>query len=265
MLTNAQIAQVNCIRMPIRYALRIDGRPLSLSCIDAPSSVEEVTLIPHRSRGPNHRRLAATTTAGDVYGIDCVSNAFDYADINAVGVVRARTLFVREGVLEFEDGRFKSIPHLLEEAMRLREAARASWRTGISYVTELEQAEGLPGRLGLRRPQIGALHAIAAHWSLSEEPTIVVMPTGTGKTEVMVAVAVESKGNRILVVVPTDALREQTAGKFHEYGLLRRLGVVVNASNPVVGTRSVRLNCEQTQLVIVNGDSWCGRIGPQSA
>jgi hypothetical protein len=29
--------------------------------------------------------------------------------------------------------------------------------------------------------------------------------------------------------------------------------------------RSVRLNCEQTQLVIVNGDSWCGRIGPQSA
>ncbi len=30
-------------------------------------------------------------------------------------------------------------------------------------------------------------------------------------------------------------------------------------------SRSVRLNCEQTQLVIVNGDSWCGRIGPQSA
>jgi type I restriction enzyme S subunit len=33
----------------------------------------------------------------------------------------------------------------------------------------------------------------------------------------------------------------------------------------LVAVRSVRLNCEQTQLVIVNGDSWCGRIGPQSA
>lgn len=236
MLTDAQIAQINRTRLPIRYAFRIDGRSLILSCIDAPSAVEEVTVVPHRSRGPNHRRFAVTTTAGDVYGIDCVSNAFDYAEINAVGVVRARTSFVRDGVLEFEDGRFKNVPHSIEDAMRFRKAAQTSWRTGINYVTELEQAEGLPGRLGLRRPQIGALHAIAAHWSLNKEPAIVVMPTGTGKTEVMVAVTVESKGDRILVVVPTDALREQTAGKFREYGLLRRLGVVVGASNPVVGT-----------------------------
>lgn len=200
MLTDEEIAQINRVRLPIRYDFRIDGRSLELSCIGNPSSIEDVTVVPHRSRGPNHRRFAATTAAGDVYGVDCVSNAFEYADINAVGVVRARAPFVSDGLLEFEDGRFKDVSHSLEDALRLRETARTSWRTGINYVTELEEAGGLPGRLGLRRPQVGALHAIAAHWSLNKEPAIVVMPTGTGKTEVMVAVTVESKGDRILVV-----------------------------------------------------------------
>ena len=35
--------------------------------------------------------------------------------------------------------------------------------------------------------------------------------------------------------------------------------------NSATYTRSVRLNCEQTQLVIGNDDSWCGCIGPQGA
>ena len=38
-------------------------------------------------------------------------------------------------------------------------------------------------RKGLRLPQIGAIHAIHAHWSVSHEPATIVMPTGTGKTE----------------------------------------------------------------------------------
>src|SRR5690606_21886662 len=94
---------------------------------------------------------------------------------------------------------------------------------------------GRPGRPGLRPPQIGALHAIAAHWSLSRDPAIVVMPTGTGKTEVMLAVTIESRGDRVLVIVPTDALRKQTADKFGQYGLLRELGIIGNVKNPVVG------------------------------
>ena len=40
---------------------------------------------------------------------------------------------------------------------------------------------------GLRPPQIGALHAIGAHWSLSSRHATIVMPTGTGKTETMIS------------------------------------------------------------------------------
>ena len=41
---------------------------------------------------------------------------------------------------------------------------------------------------GLRSPQLGALHAILAHRSMeTEEPITIVMPTGTGKTEAMLA------------------------------------------------------------------------------
>ena len=42
-------------------------------------------------------------------------------------------------------------------------------------------------------------------------------------------------------------------------------GVLICGVNHGFATRSVRLNFEQTQLVIGNDDSWCGRIDPQGA
>lgn len=75
------------------------------------------------------------------------------------------------------------------------------------------------------------------------------MPTGTGKTEVMLAVTVESRGDRILVIVPTDALRQQTADKFREYGLLRRLGIIVDIQNPVVGVITGKPEAAQFDVI----------------
>lgn len=63
----------------------------------------------------------------------------------------------------------------------------------------------------------------------------------------MMAVAVASCGERILVVVPTDALRDQTAYKFSGYGLLRSLGVLVDVPNPVVGTLTGAPAAEQME------------------
>lgn len=61
----------------------------------------------------------------------------------------------------------------------------------------------------LRRPQIGALHSIVGYQSSGlTEPGIVVMPTGTGKTETMLAWLVAQRPERVLVVVPSAALRE---------------------------------------------------------
>jgi len=80
-------------------------------------------------------------------------------------------------------------------------------------------------RAGLRRPQMGSLHAIAAHFSVGEEfeEATIVLPTGTGKTETMLASLVYRQIPKLLVIVPSDALRQQVSKKFEHLGILRKL------------------------------------------
>jgi superfamily II DNA or RNA helicase len=73
----------------------------------------------------------------------------------------------------------------------------------------------------LRRPQVGALYAALAHATRSSSTATIVMPTGTGKTETMLAIEVCQRIKCLLVVVPTDALREQVANKFRSLGVLK--------------------------------------------
>lgn len=84
------------------------------------------------------------------------------------------------------------------------------------------------GLLGLRKPQLGALHAIASYFAtdLQTDPATVVLPTGTGKTETMLATMVYQRCEKVLVVVPSDSLRTQISKKFIELGYLPELSVV---------------------------------------
>ncbi|RWJ04455.1 MAG: DEAD/DEAH box helicase [Mesorhizobium sp.] len=119
----------------------------------------------------------------------------------------------------------------------LQERAQ-SWDGQFSFRRELPDGAGkvAPDKRGLRPPQLGALHAIGAHWSLYKQPATIVMPTGTGKTETMLSALAAYAREAMLVVVPSDALRSQTAGKFLTFGLLRWLQVLhPGALNPVVG------------------------------
>lgn len=149
-----------------------------------------------------------------------------------------RTIRVRTAA-EITGGRLKITgrhewlrhPRLIGDA-NLAETARASWAKGIAFTAE----DAANKRPGLRPPQIGALHAIAAHWSVSQVPALVVMPTGTGKTEVMLAAMVMHRPQRLLVVVPSDLLRQQTFDKFSKLGVLRAAGVIdPEVVLPVVG------------------------------
>lgn len=116
-----------------------------------------------------------------------------------------------------------------------RLTALRSWTNAFRFVSEnLER-----GIVGLRRPQLGALHAIHAHWSTSKDIATVVMPTGTGKTETMLSALVSTGCERLLVIVPTDALREQISAKFQTLGILKskRSGILSDDAHcPVVGT-----------------------------
>lgn len=112
---------------------------------------------------------------------------------------------------------------------------RDSWIGAVHFKEEHTNSSGelIPG---LREPQVGALHAILGHWRSSCEPATVVMPTGTGKTETMLAAMVSERPERLLVVVPTAALRDQISEKFTNFGWLKHFGVFEStAKYPIVG------------------------------
>jgi superfamily II DNA or RNA helicase len=92
---------------------------------------------------------------------------------------------------------------------------------------QLVEEDRTTGRPGLRTPQIGAIHAVLAHWSTeSRVPATVVLPTGTGKTETMLSLVVRNRLPCVLVLVPSDNLRNQIADAFETFGVLPQAGVL---------------------------------------
>lgn len=154
-----------------------------------------------------------------------------------------------DGILRKSDsGSYEWLSHrILDEAMSTVRSkglksvsinAAKSWTNSFSFRAEKLNSEGLSfsGGEGLRPPQLGALFSIGAHWSLHSKPATIVMPTGTGKTETMLATLAAYDCYPIIVATPTKALRDQTARKFLTFGLLRQLKVLgSHVKNPVVG------------------------------
>lgn len=91
---------------------------------------------------------------------------------------------------------------------------------------QLKIREGTTPNTGLRRGQVGALYALAAHFIERQEPAIVSLPTGYGKTAVLTAACFLARAQRVLVVTPTNALRAQATRAFRTLDTLRRLTVL---------------------------------------
>jgi superfamily II DNA or RNA helicase len=120
----------------------------------------------------------------------------------------------------------------IDRAREIRDVIE-SWFEAFSYVEE----DPTNGRKGLRRPQIGAIHAVHAHWTVSNAPATIVMPTGVGKTETMLSILISAACPKLLVVVPTDALRTQLTEKFLTLGVLKQSGSTIldaKAKFPIV-------------------------------
>ena len=67
---------------------------------------------------------------------------------------------------------------------------------------------------GFRVAQIAAINAVSAHFFNSVEPAIVTMPTGSGKTTVLMALAFVLRAQRVLLLTPSRLVREQIAENF---------------------------------------------------
>lgn len=108
----------------------------------------------------------------------------------------------------------------------------SSWENKFKFIQE-DEANNVKG---LRPPQMGALYSILSHLQNPEDKGIVVMPTGTGKTETMLATLISNKCKKLLVSVPSNSLRTQISEKFITLGLLKEFGIIhEDCYNPIVG------------------------------
>lgn len=101
---------------------------------------------------------------------------------------------------------------------------------------------------GFRPPQLAALHSIAAHFLTRKatEPAIVTMPTGSGKTAVLVSTAFMQRAKRVLVVTPSRLLREQIAEDFRHLDLLRTIDAIdLTMPSPKVFVVDERIKSKQ--------------------
>lgn len=235
MLESALLPSLRQLALPARYDVFLNAGGLQLRRLLQPARTLDASFAAFKSRGENCRRVLATLGAGEKIVIELASFSDSY-ETDITGVVRARQAVASDGLLRLDSARYKMQPLNPSDLAALRDEIRASWNAGISYRPEITGDDDTVRQKGLRLPQQGALHAIAAHWTLERNPALVVMPTGTGKTEVMIAASVSSAANRILIIVPTDTLRQQTADKFLSYGLLQSIGVIGALPNPIVGT-----------------------------
>lgn len=131
------------------------------------------------------------------------------ADINPEDPVIDAGLWLRHPLLDRHEGSL--------ERERAIEQVIQSWADAFSYIQEDPERNVV----GLRGPQIGAVHAVHAHWSVADTTATIIMPTGTGKTETMLSILISARCHKLLVIVPTDTLRSQLFEKFLTLGILK--------------------------------------------
>ena len=106
----------------------------------------------------------------------------------------------------------------------------------ISYFSDLYEnlrfpiAEGKEA--GLRNAQIGAIHAVASYATLnSKDSAVIVMPTGSGKTTVVMMAPYILKKAKVLIVTPSAMVRGQIANDYASLRTLKYVGVFSKDTN----------------------------------
>lgn len=98
----------------------------------------------------------------------------------------------------------------------------------LSYFTSTRHSFRLhpKGKPGLRPNQLGALAGVISHFTLSTRPALISMPTGSGKTAVLMALCYLLGAKRALVITPSQLVRNQIAEDFRALATLKKFGVL---------------------------------------
>lgn len=79
---------------------------------------------------------------------------------------------------------------------------------------------------GFRTAQLGAIHSAAGHFSNRSEAGIITMPTGSGKTAVLISLAFVLQAKRVLIITPSRLVREQIAEEISSLNTLKEIGAL---------------------------------------
>jgi superfamily II DNA or RNA helicase len=226
------------VKLPERVAVfgRLAGNLVKR--VAEPERVLEILASEHTST--HGRSLRCTSADGftfaivdrDTSSLQGCSAVLRLKDISSIEVVRDQ--------LDAGEGRWllpkprKPGTGSLHAVAEATDGIAAGWKDQFKLI-----AEDFDGdrqlRQGLRPPQMGAIYATKAHWSVSNLPATLVLPTGAGKTDTMVSILVSERIGRLLVIVPTDPLRRQIAEKFMQLGMLKTFGCLSKgADHPTV-------------------------------
>src|SRR5260221_4553397 len=205
----APVAKTN-IRFPGRFEFEAKTRIGVLHKLEFVDHVREGTVTPYnRSRTEGY--MFATGGQQTFITQKPTTAALSADDIRQVAVFG--NLDSTIAALEAGAGRWLRprprtlLDQTIDESERRCVQIVETWKDRFALREEREEGGALIP--GLRRPQVGAVYATLAHWSVTEAPATIVMPTGTGKTETMLALLVCARLPKRMVIVPTSALPDQ--------------------------------------------------------
>ena len=109
--------------------------------------------------------------------------------------------------------------------------------------------------VGLRNAQIGAIHAIASHSTLEPlDVAVIVMPTGSGKTTVLMLAPYILQKSKILIVTPSALVRGQIVDDYKQLKTLKKIGVFCQGVMPPKVYEAEHLYCDEQVNDISSAD-----------
>ena len=114
---------------------------------------------------------------------------------------------------------------------------------------------------GFRLAQLGAIHAAASHFVTRSDAGIITMPTGSGKTAVLIAAAFVLRAKRVLIIAPSRLVREQIADEVASLKTLRDAGALPeNLPGPIVFATKKRITSAEEWEALREFDVVVGTI-----
>jgi superfamily II DNA or RNA helicase len=107
-------------------------------------------------------------------------------------------------------------------------------------------------KAGLRNAQIGAIHAISSFFTIHKnKAAVVVMPTGSGKTAVLMMSPYVQESSKVLIVTPSIMVRGQIAEDFATLRTLIKATVFEeNVAKPAIYELEHLYSCEIKQFIM---------------